>query len=166
MLRDSILRLHIVGYSPKYIVKFEIFYLKSAEFAVQICVPNYYEIWRLGKKVMAKVITANYLLTQIFISMYKYAQKYSVAVYVLLCTRISIEIIRGRLIFHRFLGGGGGGKGFKILFVSLLSARDLVEKSCINLLHVFCFKERKIYILWDTILRQQVVFVLKDSYCS
>ena len=44
MLRDSILRLHIVGYSPKYIVKFENFYLKSTEFAVQICVPNYNEI--------------------------------------------------------------------------------------------------------------------------
>ena len=44
VLRDSILRLHIVGYSPKYIVKFENFYLKSTEFAVQICVPNYNEI--------------------------------------------------------------------------------------------------------------------------
>ena len=54
MLRDSILCLHIVDYFLKYLVKFENFCLKSTEFVVQICVPNYNDIRRLGKKLWQK----------------------------------------------------------------------------------------------------------------
>ena len=50
---------------------------------------------------------------------------------------------------------------FKILFVSLLSARDLVEKSCINLLHVLCFKERKIYIYYEIQYYDSKLFLFK-----
>ena len=49
MLRDSNLHLHIVHYILKYLVKFENFYLRSTEFVVQTCVPNYNEIRRLEK---------------------------------------------------------------------------------------------------------------------
>ena len=41
VLRDSILRLHIVDYFLKYVVKFKYFELRLTEFVVQKCVPNY-----------------------------------------------------------------------------------------------------------------------------
>ena len=42
-------------YFLKYIGKFENLYLRSTEFVVQIFVPNLDVIWRLEKKIMAKV---------------------------------------------------------------------------------------------------------------
>ena len=54
MLRDSILRLHIVDCFLKYLVKFKNFSLRLTEFVVQICVPNYNEIQRQEKKLWQK----------------------------------------------------------------------------------------------------------------
>ena len=54
MLRDFILRLHIVDYFLRYLFKFKKVSLRSTQFVVQICVLNLNVMKRLEKKLWQK----------------------------------------------------------------------------------------------------------------